>query len=65
MTELVVLDGNIDGLKKLLRLAWRGLANPSLPPSEHRETRNQINRYSVDLRRCLQMKNAERNRPGY
>jgi|NGEPerStandDraft_6_1074524.scaffolds.fasta_scaffold69630_2 hypothetical protein len=63
MTELEVLDGNIDGLKKLLRLAWRDLANPSLPPFEHREARNQIKQYSVELRRYLQLKEAERSRP--
>jgi hypothetical protein len=63
MTELEVLDSNIDGLKKLLRVAWRDLANPSLPPFEHREVRNQIKQYSVELRRYLQLKEAERRRP--
>ena len=63
MTELEVLDRNIDGLKKLLRVAWRDLANSSLPPFEHREVRNQIKQYSVELRRYLQLKEAERSRP--
>ena len=62
MTELEVLDSNIDGLKKLLRVAWRDLADPSLPPFEHREARNQINQYSADLRRYLQLIEAERSR---
>lgn len=63
MTELEVLDRNIDGLKTLLRVAWRDFANPSLPSFERRELRNQIRQYSVDLRRYLQLKEAERRRP--
>ena len=63
MTELEVLDSNIDGLKKLLKVAWRDLANPSLPPYEHREARNQIKQCSAELRRYLQLKEAERGRP--
>ena len=62
MTELEVLDSNIDGLKKLLKVTWRDLANPSLPPFEHREARNQIKQYSVELRRCLQLKEVESRR---
>ena len=63
MTELEVLDSSIDGLRKLLRVAWRDLANPSLPPFEHREARNQIKQYSVELRRHFQLREAERSRP--
>ena len=63
MTELEVLDGNIIGLKKLLKVAWQDLANPSLPDFEHREARNQIKKYSAELRRYLQLKKAERGRP--
>jgi hypothetical protein len=63
MTELEILDSNIDGLKKLLKVAWRDLANPSLPPFEHREARNQIKQYSAELRRHLQLKETERGRP--
>jgi hypothetical protein len=63
MTELEVLDSNILGLKKLLTVTWTDLANPSLPPFEHREARNQIKQYSVELRRYLQLKEAERRRP--
>jgi hypothetical protein len=62
MTELEVLDSNIDGLKKLLKVAWRDLSNPSLPPFEHREARSQIKQYSADLRRYLQLIEAERSR---
>jgi hypothetical protein len=63
MTELELLNSNIDGLKKLLRVSWRDLANPSLPPFERREARNQIKQYNVQLRRYLQLKEAERGRP--
>ena len=62
MSELEILVGNIDGLKELLRIAWKDLANPSLTPFERREARNQINQYSVELRRDLQLVEAERNR---
>jgi hypothetical protein len=63
MTELEVLDSNIDGLKKLLRVAWRDLANPSLPAFERREARNYIKQCSEELRRHLRLKDAERSRP--
>ena len=63
MTELEVLDSNIDGLKKLLSAAWRDIANPTLPHFERHEARNQIKRCSVELRRYLRLKEAERSRP--
>ena len=63
MTELEVLDSSIDGLKKLLKAAWRDLANPSLPPFEHREARNQIKQYNFELRRYLQLRDSELSRP--
>jgi hypothetical protein len=62
MTELEVLDRNTQGLKELLRIAWRDLANPALTPFERREARNQINQYGAELRRHLQLIEAERNR---
>ena len=62
MTELEILASNIQGLKELLRVAWRDLANPHLPPFDRREARNQINQYSADLRRHLQLIEAERSR---
>jgi hypothetical protein len=62
MSELEVLVGNVDGLKELLRIAWKDLANPLLTPFERREARNQINQYSVELRRHLQLIQAERIR---
>jgi hypothetical protein len=62
MTELEVLDRNAQGLKELLRVAWRDLANPALTPFERREARNQINQYGAELRRHLQLIEAERNR---
>jgi len=63
VTELEVLESNIDGLKKLLKVAWKDLANRSLPYFEHREARNQIKQYSVELQCYLQLKKAERGRP--
>jgi hypothetical protein len=62
MTELEVLSSNINGLKQLLWVAWRDLANPLLPPFERREARNQAKQYAVELRRCLQLMEAERGR---
>ena len=62
MSELELLVCNIDGLKELLRIAWKDLANPSLTPFERREARNQINQYSVELRRDLELVQAERIR---
>ena len=62
MTELDVLGRDVIGLKELLRVAWKDLANPLLTPFERREARNQINQYSIDLRRYLQLVEAERNR---
>lgn len=62
MTELEALARNIDGLTELLRVAWRDLANPLLTTFERREARNQIDLYSAELRRHLQLKEAERCR---
>jgi hypothetical protein len=62
MTELEVLTRNIHGLKELLRVAWRDLANPLLTPFERREARNQIHQYSAELRRHLRLVEAERDR---
>jgi hypothetical protein len=62
MTELEVLDSNIVGLKQLLRVAWRDLANPSLPDFERREARNQTKQYSAELRHYLHLMKAECNR---
>jgi hypothetical protein len=60
MTELEVLARNIHGLKELLRVAWRDLANPLLTPFDRREARNHVNQYSAELRRYLQLIEAER-----
>jgi hypothetical protein len=54
MTELKVLDRDISGLKELLRVAWKHLANPLLTPFERREVRNEIKHSSAELRRYLQ-----------
>lgn len=59
MTELDELDRQMDGLKKLLRIAWSDLANPLLAPLERRETRDQIKLHSAELRRYLE--NAKAN----
>jgi hypothetical protein len=60
MTELEVLDRDVSSLKELLRLAWSDLANPLLTPFEHREARNHINQYGIELRRYLKLIEAER-----
>jgi hypothetical protein len=62
MTELEVLSRDIIGLKELLRVAWKDLANPLLTPFERREARNQIDQYSIDLRRYLKLIEVERSR---
>lgn len=62
MTELEVLASNVHGLKELLRVAWRDLANPHLTSFDRREARNQINEYSAELRRYLQLIEAESSR---
>jgi hypothetical protein len=62
MIELEVLARDVNGLKELLRVAWRDLANPLLTPFERREARNQINQYGAELRRHLQLLEAERSR---
>jgi hypothetical protein len=60
MTELEGLDRDISGLKELLRVAWKHLANPLLTPFERREVRNQIKQCSAELRGYLQTLEAER-----
>jgi hypothetical protein len=62
MTELEVLDRDIDGLKVLLRVAWSELASSSLTHHERREARNRITLYSTELRHHLQTLEAERIR---
>jgi len=62
MTELQVLARNINGLTEVLRVAWRDLANPLLTPFERRDARNQIDQYSVELRRHFRLIEAERCR---
>jgi hypothetical protein len=43
-------------------VALKDPANPLLTSFERREVRNQINQYSIDLRRYLQLIEAERGR---
>ena len=62
MTKLEGLDRDISGLKELLRVAWKHLANPLLTPFERREVRNQIKQCSAELRGYLQTLEAERRR---
>ena len=54
MTELEVLA------RKMLRVAWRD--HPLLTPFKRRDARNQIDQYSVELRRHFQLIEAERCR---
>jgi hypothetical protein len=63
MTELEILSRDIQGLKELLRVAWREAANPVLTPFERHETRNLINQYSGELRGHLQRLKDELSRP--
>ena len=58
------LARNIHALKELLRVAWSELANPQLTPFERREARNQVNQHGAELRRHLQLIEAERSRSG-
>jgi hypothetical protein len=65
MIELGVLARDMHGLKELSRVAWKDLANPLLTPLGRREARNQIDQYSIELRRHLQPIEAERSRSEY
>jgi hypothetical protein len=60
MTELEILARNADGLKKLLGVAWKDLANPLLTPFERREARNQVDLYGAEWRRHYQLMEARR-----
>jgi hypothetical protein len=62
MTSPDDLERTIDGLKELLRVAWKELANPLLPPFERRESRNRIKEHGAELRRYLQAMQARRSR---
>jgi hypothetical protein len=62
MIELDVLARDMQGLKELSRVAWKDLANPLLTPLGRREARNQIDQYSIELQRHLQLIEAERSR---
>jgi len=61
MTELEILARNAEGLKKLLGVAWRDLANPLLTPFERREARNQVDLYGAELRRHYQLMEVGRS----
>jgi hypothetical protein len=56
MTELEILVGNLNRLTELLRFTWSNVANP---PLGCREACNQIDQYSVELRRHLLLMGAE------
>jgi hypothetical protein len=62
MTEIDELDHQMDGLKRLLKIAWSDLANPVLGPLERRETLNQLKLHSAELRRCLEKIKANHSR---
>jgi hypothetical protein len=61
MTDLEILDRNINELKTWLTGAWRHLANPSLTKFERRELRNDMKQCNVELRRCLELVRAARD----
>jgi hypothetical protein len=62
MTEIEVLDRDIQGLKQLLHLAWEDLATKSFTPYEYREKRNEMDRCAAELRERLKAIEAERQR---
>ena len=61
MTAQDHLGCTIDGLKELLRVAWRDLANPSLSPHERREARNQMKQFGAELRHYLTLEAEHRS----
>jgi hypothetical protein len=62
MTEIDVLDRDIQGLKRLLQVAWEELASRSLTPFEFREKRNEMDRVAAELRERLKAFEAWHNR---
>ena len=60
MTDLEILVRNINVLTELLRVAREQLANSLLPPFERCEADNQIGLLTFELRRQLQLMEAER-----
>jgi hypothetical protein len=62
MTEIDVLDRDIQGLKRLLQVAWEELANRSFTPFEYREKRNEMDRVAAELRERLKTFEAQHNR---
>jgi hypothetical protein len=62
MKEQEDLERTISGLKELLRVAWKDLANPALTPLERRGALNQIQVHSAELRRYLLVMEAKRSR---
>ena len=62
MTEIDVLDRDIQGLKRLLQLAWEELASRSFTPFEFREKRNEMDRVAAELRDRLNAFEAQHNR---
>jgi hypothetical protein len=62
MPGLDGLDHDIGGLQRLLRVAWKDLANPSLTRFQRREAINQMKLCSAELRRALDALEAERIR---
>jgi len=62
MTEIDMLDRDIQGLKRLLQVAWEELANRSFTPFEYREKRNEMDRVAAELRERLKAFEAQHNR---
>lgn len=62
MTELEALEGRIGEFKALIDDAWRSLSRSSLTTFERRELRNEMKRCGVELQRCLELVQVERNR---
>jgi hypothetical protein len=62
MTELEALERRISEFKALIDDAWRSLSRSSLTTFERRELRNEMKRCGVELQRCLELVQVERDR---
>ena len=61
MNQPEIFDQDISALQQWLRAAWEQLGDPTLTPFTRRELRNQMKRYSADLK--AQLEKAARQPP--
>ena len=62
MPDTMMRDRDIQSLKRLLRLAWKNLASPSLTSPQRREILDQVKTCNTELRRCIDAAEADRRR---